>query len=100
MDVHIDLYVFGILCFLVYTPLCWVRKIEKFNATHIFADALIVITAIIVIIYTIKYAVDQHGLGPGLEVLNKSTFLNIIGFSVYAYEGIGIILPCMDITEN
>ena len=42
---------FGLLCFVIYVPLCLVRKIEKFAWTHILADALILITTIVIIVY-------------------------------------------------
>jgi hypothetical protein len=53
----------GLLCFIIYTPLCYVRKIEKFSSTHILADIIILITAITVVIYTIVYAA-ANGAGP------------------------------------
>jgi proton-coupled amino acid transporter len=39
-------------------------------------------------------------MGQGTEAINKALWLDMIGFSVYAYEGIGVILPIMDITEK
>ena len=46
-------FLLGIGCFVIYTPLCWVRRIEKFNATHIIADVLILATVIIIIVFAI-----------------------------------------------
>jgi len=40
-----------IFCFIIFTLLCLVRKIEKFAITHLFADAMIVLTLIVVVIY-------------------------------------------------
>jgi proton-coupled amino acid transporter len=57
------------------------------------------ITTVIVIVYTIIYA-TKHPVAEGIEVINSKTFLNVVGFAVYSYEGIGIIIPVMDITEN
>jgi amino acid permease len=99
MNVETEYWYFGLMCFLIYTPLCWVRNLEKFNSTHIFADVIIFVTAIVVIVYTIIYAA-KNPIGEGIEVFNSNTFLNVIGFAVYSYEGIGIIIPVMDITEN
>lgn len=61
---------------------------------------MILITSLTVLGFTIKQGSDQHGLGEGLQVINPETFLNIIGFSVYSYEGIGVILPVMDVTAD
>ena len=78
---------------MVYTPLCWVRRLEKLNWTHIFAILIILATVVVIVVFTsIKGA--KEGLGS-IEFINNETFLNVIGFSVYAYEGIGIIIPVM-----
>lgn len=85
------------MCFLVYTPLCYVRKIEKFSSFHIFADVVIAITVVVII----GYASDSLAVnGPGNDIvfINTSTFLDMIGFAVYSYEGVGIMLPVREIT--
>lgn len=51
-------------CWVVFTLLSFVRKIEKFAATHIFADVMILITLITVFIYggrEVKVNGDQIG---------------------------------------
>lgn len=37
-------------CFVVFTLLCWVRKIEIFAQTHIFADVMILLTLLYVVV--------------------------------------------------
>lgn len=86
-------------CFFIYTPLCFVRKIEKFSSTHILADIIIFVTAIACIVYTGVYA-SEHGEAAGTVFLNSSKFLNVIGFAIYSYEGIGVILPVMELTAQ
>ena len=39
------------ICAIIYIPLVMVRKIEVFAATHIFADAMIIITTIVIFVY-------------------------------------------------
>ena len=47
---------------------------------------------IVIVIYTgIKLAKDC--IRNDIVFINSNTFMNVIGFSVYAYEGIGIIIP-------
>lgn len=88
----INHWYFGLLCAIIYIPLCWVRNIAVFNKTHLFADIIIVIMITSVIVYGIIHAVE-HGGGQHLEPLNTSAFLEMVGFAVYSYEGIGIVLP-------
>lgn len=56
---------FGLLCIVIYVPLCWVRKIEVFNKTHLFADIIIVVMIVSVIVYGCIYAADpkHHATG-------------------------------------
>ena len=84
---------------MVYTPLCYVRKIEKFAFTHIIADILILVTVIVICVYNI-IKIDDKGWGSNVTFINPDTWLNMIGFSVYSYEGIGIILPILDCTSR
>jgi hypothetical protein len=58
-----------VLCFAIYAPLCLVRKIEKFSITHIFADALIMITTVVILVYATKDLSD-YGWGTGVMALN------------------------------
>lgn len=37
---------------------------------------------------------------PGVEFIRLDTFTGAIGFSVYAFEGIGIIIPVYEIAED
>jgi proton-coupled amino acid transporter len=87
----------GLLCFVIYVPLCLVRRIEKFSITHIFADALILITTIVILVYASKH-LSENGWGNGVLALNPATWLDMIGSAVYSYEGIGVVLPLLEVT--
>ena len=84
---------------MIYVPLCLVRKIEKFAFTHIIADALILITTIVILVYALMQLSDE-GWGNGNQPFNESKWLNMIGSAIYSYEGIGVILPLLEVTEK
>lgn len=54
----------GALCFIIYVPLCLVRKIEKFAWTHLVADALIMITTVVILVYALL-KLSRDGWGHG-----------------------------------
>jgi proton-coupled amino acid transporter len=76
-----------------------VRKIEIFAATHVFADLMILLALIILVVYG-SINLSKNGRNTGVPFINEKTFTDAIGFSVYAFEGIGMILPVQDITKN
>ena len=45
---------------------------------------------------------SEHGYAPfdEIEMINKETFLSFFGTAIYAYEGIGIVVPIMDETKD
>ena len=95
----IDRNYFAIFCLILFSFLCFVRKIEVFAATHLFADAMIML-AIIIIVSFGGIKISNDGLKNDVAFINQKTFTDAIGFSVYAFEGIGMILPVQEITAN
>jgi solute carrier family 36 (proton-coupled amino acid transporter) len=98
-DKDIDRNYFAIFCLILFSFLCFVRKIEVFAATHLFADAMIML-AIIIIVSFGGIKISNDGLKNDVDFINQRTFADAIGFSVYAFEGIGMILPVQEITAN
>jgi len=43
---------------------------------------------------------DYDAEGKPVPLFNKTSWPNTIGIAVYAFEGIGVILPIQDITED
>jgi hypothetical protein len=65
----------GLGIFFIYSPLCMVRRMEKFNVLHIFADFIILFTFTATIVYTGIYAENEpagtdRGLGKRLYLNN------------------------------
>lgn len=92
---------FFLICTAIYVPLVFVRKIEFFAVTHLFGDVMILITIVTICVYAGIAIGDRPGLDTtGVNFIEKGTWPNAIGFSVYAFEGIGIILPVYEVTER
>ena len=86
------LILFGLLVF--------VRRIEIFASTHIFADVMILLTVIIIMMFGIGRMWNDGTMISTIPFLNMHSYSEAIGFSVYAYEGIGMIMPVQDITKH
>ena len=87
------------ICMLLYIPLVMVRKIEVFAVTHVFADAMIIISVLTIFIYA---GIDLAQDGPNMSEIGPvgEYWADAIGFSVYTYEGIGVILPIREVTAD
>ena len=96
----IDRWWWMLICMAIYVPLVFVRKIEVFAATHLFGDVMIILTMVVICVYAGIDVGKDGWQGASLQAFNPSLWPDAIGFSVYTFEGIGIILPVMDITEN
>lgn len=85
------------MCFCIYVPLCFIRKVEKLAVTHLFGDAMIIITLIVLFVYggiAMSEREPTPGFSPeGITFINPTLFPDAIGFAVYAYEGIGVVIP-------
>ena len=96
MDIETGEIVFLMFCFVLFSLLCLVRKIEVFASTHLFANIMIVITLVAVIVQgTVTIGKPKPVGGSHIATIGliEKTFADGIGYSVFAYEGIGVILP-------
>ena len=96
----IDKWWWMLICMAIYVPLVYVRKIEVFAVTHLFGDVMIIVTMIVICIFAGIDVSKDGWQGSSLSAFNSALWPDAIGFSVYTFEGIGVILPIMDITEN
>lgn len=73
--------------------LAWVRNIESFRFTFIFINFVLLLSVVVVSIMSIG-KIANHGVKPDVEPIGKAS-LSFIGYAIYTYEGIGILMPCM-----
>ena len=92
LGLDMDRIYVALFCFWLFTMLCFIRKIQIFASTHLFADVMILMTVIVVVVYGCIFW-KKNGTNLGVDAINQATYTEAIGFSVYAFEGIGLILP-------
>ena len=79
--------------------LAWVRNISTFRFTFIFANALLLLSVIMVIVFSL-IKISEEGFGPNIKPINFNGMWTMVGFSIYTYEGIGVLMPCMQACES
>ncbi|GMF23477.1 unnamed protein product [Phytophthora fragariaefolia] len=84
----------------LYTPLAWVRRLEYFALTSLFADVLIVFGLVYILTYTVK---TLENAAPGeatWQYFNSENWAMFLGVAVYCFEGIGLVLPTYDSMDD
>ena len=78
-----------------------IRKIENFAKFHVFGDVMIWVTLISVMIFAgIKDSKEGWGTSSENIAFNSKLWPNTIGFAVYSFEGVGVIIPVYEITTE
>lgn len=91
-DVDSPLAVYIVAVCVVFTLFSWVRNLAAFSFTFIVGNFLIVATAIYVSVYA---GTQLDGDAPNVQFANPPGVVNTLGFSIYCYEGIGVVMPIM-----
>lgn len=86
-------YAMGLVCIL--TPIAWVRDISKFSFTFMLGNTLLMATVITVIVDCVKTMNAQGGVQADIIAFNEQAYLSCVGFSIFAFEGIGVVMPIM-----
>ncbi|ORX40275.1 transmembrane amino acid transporter protein-domain-containing protein [Kockovaella imperatae] len=81
---------------IVFLPLAMIRNITKLSGTALVADAFILIGLVYIGANEISTLV-KHGVAPDVVLFNSQSFPLLIGTAVFAFEGIGLVIP---ITES
>lgn len=99
--VEINKWWFLPFCMCIYVPLVMVRKLEAFAKFHVFSDVMIAVALVAIITYASIHVKDQGGFtNQGFVAFNTALWPDAIGFSIYSFEGIGVILPILEVTED
>ncbi|GMF31862.1 unnamed protein product [Phytophthora lilii] len=84
----------------LYTPLAWVRRLEYFALTSLFADVLIVFGLVYILTYTIKTLESAPPGESTWQYFNSDNWAMFLGVAVYCFEGIGLVLPTYDSMDD
>ena len=93
-----NLWTWGVILLAILTLLSWVRNIANFSFTFLFANVMMFTVVICILVYSISH-IWSEGLGDNLVMINTNNMWSTVGFAIYTYEGIGILMPVMQACE-
>ena len=99
MGIDVDIWTIAYIMMAILIPISWVRNISKFSFTFLIGNTLILSTIIIVTVVLSARLYENGHLGKDVVALNQNEFWSMVGFSCYAYEGIGVVMPIMSACE-
>ena len=97
------LLVYAVIVLVVYTLLSWVRNLAAFSFTFLIGTILIIITCLYVMTVAIGMLAKEDtptAAYEGIAFFNASGVMNTLGFTIYCYEGIGIVMPVLATAQN
>ena len=92
------IWTYGVALCCVLSVLAWVRNIAVFSFTFLIANILLLAATIIICSYSIKNLVD-NGIHTSAVAFNSGGVWTMVGFAVYVFEGIGILMPVMQASD-
>ena len=91
-----NVWTYGVIIIVITALLSWVRNLEHFRFVFLFANILLLSTMIMIACYASGH-LSANGIADNIVAINtkNNSFLAFIGYSIYTFEGIGILMPCM-----
>ncbi|KAH3680779.1 hypothetical protein WICMUC_000130 [Wickerhamomyces mucosus] len=87
------IYVFQCLLFI---PLSFVRNVSKLSLTSFLAN-IFIFAGLIIVLFFSSWELIENGVKDSCKlIINKSEFSVFIGTAIFAFEGIGLIIPIQD----
>ena len=95
-----NVWTYGVVVIVLSSLLAWVRNLEHFRFVFLFANILLMATLIMISFYATGELM-QNGVSDTIVAINthNNAYLQFIGYSIYTFEGIGILMPCMQACE-
>ncbi|BGP19323.1 hypothetical protein JCM10213v2_007412 [Rhodosporidiobolus nylandii] len=78
----------------IFLPLALIRNIQKLSSTALVADAFILFG--LIYIFSNEISVLAHNGIGNVQLFNREQFPLLIGTAVFAFEGIGLIIPVQE----
>ena len=87
------LWIYGILIWVIYTPLVWIRYFKFLEKAFIFAVFMILLGVMTTAVFALKEIEENDGPGPEVKPFVRNSYWTMVGFAFFMFEGIGSLLP-------
>lgn len=90
---------FMILQLIVFIPLSFIRNVSKLSLPSLLANFFIMSGLILVLFFSFKHLIIDLQLKPAegvVMVFNSNHWTMFVGTAIFAFEGIGLIIPVQD----
>jgi proton-coupled amino acid transporter len=100
VGVEVPRSLIALVWFLLLAGLSLVRKIDIFAATHVFGNIMMV-TAFISLFYYGSWDLKTKGNHWNeVDFIYPSQFSAVLGSAIFSFEGIGLLMPVQNLTED
>ncbi|KAL6948582.1 hypothetical protein ACO0QE_001054 [Hanseniaspora vineae] len=96
---HLKIEWFLVFQIIVFIPLSFIRNVSKLSLPSLFANFFTMGGLLIVIFFVVKHLVIDLEMKPAEGIIygfNPNSWSLFIGTAIFAFEGIGLIIPVQD----
>lgn len=95
------MWFYGILIFLVYSPIIWAKTLSTYKKAFMFAMSMILLCVITTVVFARSDIAKRDGEpGPDFVPINTDSYWVMVGFAFFMFEGIGCLMPILSETEK
>ena len=89
-----NIWTYGVIVIIIDTLLAWVQNISSFSFSYAMSNFLMLCSCIVVCSYSVLI-INENGIDKEVVNINTNAMWSMVGFSIYIFEGIGILMPVM-----
>lgn len=100
---NVPILYFMLLQFAFFIPLSFIRNVSKLSLPSLLANFFVMGGLIIVLFFTFKQLALESHMKPAEGVVllfNKNRWTLFIGTAIFAFEGIGLVIPVQDSMQH
>ena len=90
--------IFPVALFLIFTPLVFIRDMEKLAWSHLLGNILILVVISAVVVFSGLEIADTGVVYKESFITNHA--VKAIPFSAFAFEGVAVVMPLREIVED